>query len=142
MAMLFGNSAPKNAMHQAVQQTSKSAKEPSDEQDRISYGVISKVNVESSQVKVRLLKDNGKISEEELTPFYLPLINSLMDIHLRFGMLREGLLVRVFWKGKLKPDNAIIEVIGDEDSDFLKKTPEVNEVTVGSYQIFSGGISI
>lgn len=134
-------SAPKNALEQKLGRTAMEAGQPSNEQNRIAYGIISKVNQDTSQVKVKLLTKDGEVGEE-LTSGFLPLMNILSDIHLRFGALREGLVCRIYWKGKLKPTDPLVEVIGDEDHLFLKKAPATNKVEVGPYAIFSGGMSV
>jgi len=72
----------------------------------------------------------------------MPLTTPISEIHHLWGALREGLVVRVYWRGKLNPKNAIIEVIGDEDHKFLSKEPQLNELPVGVWRLFSGGIGI
>lgn len=137
----YNSSAPKNNLQQALNKTSKEAKSPVDEQQRINYGVISEVNHDTSQVKVRALRSDGKLGEE-ISKGFLPLLNPLSQIHLLYGLLREGLVVRIFWRGKLEPQNAVIEVIGDEEHNLLTKSPEPNEITIGPFKIFSGGFGI
>lgn len=136
MAEKYSTSAPKNALQQTLHNTSREAGNPADEQLRISYGTISEVNQETSQVKVRIYKADGSLGEE-ITKGFLPIINPLSQIHMNYGLLRDGLVVRIFWKGKLEPQNALIEVIGDEDLAFLQKKPEQNEMQVGPFLIFS-----
>lgn len=136
----YRTTAARNQVQQALSETGKAVGQPQDRQERISYGIISKVNADTSQVKVRMLKAD-KEPGEEISPQFLPLINSLSEIHHLYGALREGLLVRIYWRGKLGPKNdALIEVIGDEDSSFLKKSPENNEIDIGPFKIFSGGL--
>jgi len=134
-------STPKNALEQKLGRTHSEAGQPANEQDRIGYGIISKVNQDTSQVKIKLFNVDGSPGEE-LSGGYLPLLNPLSDIHFRFGALREGLVCRLYWKGKLKPKTPLVEVIGDEEHNLLKKAPSTNQVEVGPYQIFSGGLSI
>ncbi len=133
--------SPKNALEQRLTKTHNEATQPAHEQDRTSFAIITEVNQSTSQVKIRLLKADGEPGEV-LNGGFLPLINPLGDIHLRFGMLRKGLLCRISWRGRLKPKNPIVEVIGDEDHSFLKKKPAANAVELGPYAIFSGGIGL
>ncbi len=135
----YTSSAPKNQLQQNLHENTREASQPPNEQERITYGVISDVDYESSQVKVKLLKSDGKIGEE-ITKGFLPLATPLSEIHLLWGALREGLVVRVYWKGKLAPREVIIEVIGDEEHKFLNKTPIQNEIAIGPWRIFSGGL--
>jgi hypothetical protein len=133
-------SAPKNALEQKLQRTQQEASQPAHEQDRVGYAIITDINPDTSQVKVRLLKADGELGET-LPGGFLPLVNPLEDIHLRFGALRKGLVCRIYWRGKLKPKNPLVEVIGDEGYSFLKKKPANNSVDIGPYAVFSGGLS-
>jgi len=135
----YNSSAPKNELQQALHETNRQAQQPSDKQDRVTYGIISAVNYDSGQVKVKKLEADGKVGNE-ISNAFLPLATPLSEIYLLWGALREGLVVRIYWRGKLSPRNAIIEVIGDEDHSFLRKTPYLNEVAVGAYRIFSPGL--
>jgi hypothetical protein len=131
----YSSSAPKNVFQQKLAETSRESTTPSDEADRITYGIISEVNYEKGQVKVRKILADGKIGDE-ISGSFLPLATSLSEIHLLWGQLREGLVVRVYYKGKLNPKNMIIEVIGDEDHKFLTKEPVKNEIETGAWKIF------
>jgi hypothetical protein len=138
---MYNSSAPKNVFQQRFHETSRVARNPSDEADRITYGVISAVNHNNGQVKVRRILTDGKIGNE-ISGGYLPLSTPLSFIHHNFGALREGLVVRVYYKGKLNPKNVIIEVIGDEDHVFLNKIPAENEIQIGPWRILAGGLGI
>ena len=141
MGMGYSNSSAKNLLQQNLKDISSKLGQPADEQDRISYGIISKVEQETSQVKVRFLLEDGKIGEEVFAGF-MPVITPLSQIHHLWGLLREGLVVRIYWKGKLEPQTALIEVIGDEEHKFLNKEPMINEINIGPYRIFSGGTKL
>lgn len=132
--------APKNALEQRLNKTHQEATQPAHEQDRIGWAIISEINEDTSQVKIRLLKSDGEPGDV-LPGGFLPLINPLEDIHNRFGGLRKNMVCRIFWKGKLNPRNCLVEVIGPEGHSFLKKKPATNRVDVGPYAIFSGGVS-
>ena len=134
---MYQSSAPKNKLQQALHDTGRQA--INDEQDNISYGIISAVNQENGQVKVKRLLADGKVGGE-ISRSFLPLATPLSDLFLRFGALREGLVVRIYWKGKLSLRNAIIEVIGDEEHSLLNKVPYKNEIAVGPYRIFGGSM--
>jgi hypothetical protein len=133
--MSYTSSAPKNILQQKLHDTSRATRDPPDEGPRITYGVISAVNYANGQVKVRRFISDGRIGDE-ISGSYLPLSTPLSDIHLRFGALREGLVVRVYYRGKLTPKNVVVEVIGGEDHSFLNKTPQENEIKIGAYKIF------
>jgi len=137
--MSYSSSAPKNVFQQKLHNTSRESISPKDEADRITYGVISKVNYDIGQVKVKRLLEDGKVGDL-ISDGFLPLSTPISDIHLRFGALREGLVVRIYYKGKLSPKDVIIEVIGDEDFKFLSKEPVQNEIVIGPHKIFSAGM--
>lgn len=139
--MAYSSAAPKNILQQKLHETSRESMLPKDEEDRITYGVISEVNYSNGQVRVRRILSDGKIGNE-ISNGFLPLSTPLSEIHLLWGALREGLVVRVYYKGKLNPKNVIIEIIGDEDHRFLNKTPLQNEIEIGAYKIFLGGVSL
>lgn len=136
----MSNSAPKNNLQQTIGKIKQEIGQPSNDIERISYGVITEVEPESSQVKVRFLKEDG-VAGEMVSESFLPLINSLNAIQMLYGALRPGLLVRIFWRGKIKPRTAIVEVIADEGSSFLKKQPQDNEIETGPYKFLSGGLT-
>jgi len=137
----YSSSAPKNVFQQKLAETSRESTMPSDEADRITYGIISEVNYEKGQVKVRKILADGKIGDD-ISNGFLPLATPLSEIHLLWGQLREGLVVRVYYKGKLSPKNVIVEVIGDEDHKFLNKEPVKNEIEIGAFRILAGGIGL
>ena len=137
--MSMRSSAPRTKYQQNQDKIAREIGNPSDQQERISYGMISAVNYNSGQVKVKLLTSDGKIGEE-IAPGYLPLATPLSEIHLLWGALREGLVVRIYWRGKGNYKDAIIEVIGDEEHRFLTKEPEMNELATGPWTTFLGGM--
>lgn len=139
--MGYNSSAPKNEFQQKFKDTSTQSRNPSDEADRITYGVISEINFNNGQVKVKKLLADGKIGDE-MAGGFLPLATPLSEIHLLWGALREGLIVRIYYKGKLAPKNQIVEVIGDETHSFLNKEPISNEIEIGPFKIFAGGIGL
>lgn len=131
--------APKNALEQKLNRNASEAGQPPNEQDRIGYAIINEINQDTLQVKVTMLNSDGTPGEE-LEGGFLPLINPLDDIHMRFGALRVGLICRIYWKGKLRPKNPLVEVIANEEHNFLTKQASINQVEIGPYLIFSGGI--
>lgn len=133
-------SAAKNALEQKLGKTSSEAGQPANDQERIGYGIISEVNHDTSQVKIKLLTADGQ-QGKELKGGFLPLLTPLSVIHLLYGALREGLVCRLYWKGKLQPRAPLVEVIGDESHSFLVKVPAENKIAIGPYQIFSGGMA-
>lgn len=136
MSNLIGQTtAAKNKLQQYSHDTHRESRQPVDEQDRITYGVISDVDEDTSQVKVRFLKSDGIVGDE-LSPNFLPLSTPLEQIHLLWGLLRKGLVCRIYWKGKISPRKAIIEVIGNENHKLINQAPVPNEITIGPWQIF------
>lgn len=135
----MSNTAPKNSLEQRLHKSSQEAGQPVNEQDRIGYAIIEEVKVQSSQVKIRLLKADG--DPGEVLPGYHPLLNPIDDLQNRFGALRKGMVCRIFWKGKLRPKNPIVEVIGPEGHTFLTKKAFPNKVDTGPHAIFSGGVA-
>lgn len=135
----YSSAAPKNILQQKLHETSRESMLPKDEDDRITYGVISEINYNNGQVRVRKILSDGKIGDE-ISNGFLPLSTPLSEIHLLWGALREGLVVRIYYKGKLSPKNVIVEIIGDEDHRFLNKAPLQNEIEIGAWKVFLGGI--
>jgi hypothetical protein len=132
----------KNAAQQKRADARISQGQPLDEQDRFRFGVITEVN-DNNLVKVKFLGKNGQPDGEDISNgVFLPVINPLHVVHLMFGALRKGLICRVWWRGKVEPDpsTTFVEIIADEDHNFLKKEPEDNELTTGPSKIFSGGL--
>jgi hypothetical protein len=137
----FNSAAPKNKLQKALHETNRLASQPPDDQIKITYGVISEINNKNGQVKVKRLTADGKVGGL-ISGSFLPLATPFSEIYLLWGALREGLVVRVYSKGKLTQKNAIIEVIGDEGHSFVTKAPYQNEVGIGAYRIFGPGIGI
>jgi hypothetical protein len=137
----YSSGSPQNQLQQNLNKLNLDVGQPSDDQLQISYGVVSEVDQDTSQVKVKFLLEDGKLGEE-LSPGFMPVITPLSVIHHLWGLLREGLVVRIYWKGKLEPHKAMIEVIGDEEHSLLNKEPMINEITIGVWKLFSGGASL
>lgn len=134
----YKTSSPKNVFQKTTQQNTVDSQSPPDELDRIGYGVISTVDYDTNQVKVKRLLTDGEAGEE-ISDSFIPLSTSLSEIHFLWGSLREGLVVRYYWKGKLRPKGIIVEIIGDEDHAFLRKDPILNEMPLGMWEMFQGG---
>lgn len=119
--------------------TARKSGQPVQDALRIRYGIITAVDHEDSQVKVKLFTNAG-LPDMDLPAFY-PLINPLSEIHLLWGRLREGLAVRVFYVGKEDPPkNVLVEIIGDEGLSFLRKERKENVIATGPYKLMSGGL--
>lgn len=135
------SSAPRDVREQNKDRLTTIAGSPVPDQQRIRYGIITAVNKESSQVKVQLFKNTG--SPDIKIENFNPIINSLSQIHLVYGALRKGLLVRFFYRGKEDPistTRGIVEVIGDEESNFLKRDNKPNVINTGPFKLMSGGL--
>jgi len=114
-------SSAKNLQQDKQAGTANLGAQPSDEQDRIRYGTITKVN-ENNMVKVKLLGKEGLPDGDDIVGgAFLPLMTPLPVIYLLWGTLRKGLICRVFWRGKLDPNaSTIVEIIAD-DKTYVKK---------------------
>lgn len=132
--------AGKNKLHQSLHETHVQSQSPTDDSHNWSYGAITAVNNETSQVKVKLFSSDSELEDAEiLGGAYLPLLNPLINIHQNWGALREGLIVRVHWRGKMDPKTCIVEVVADEETSFLSKEATPNELPTGPFRIFAGG---
>jgi hypothetical protein len=83
------SSSPRNKFQVNSDKIAREIGTTADDQERISYGIISGVNYNTGQVKVKLLESDGKIGEE-ISDGYLPLATPLSEIFLLWGALREG----------------------------------------------------
>jgi len=140
--MAYVSTTPRNLLEHHMRNTASEAMQPPHDIERISYGVISNINFDTSQVKVKFLTSDGIVDDSSETNSYFPLLSPIEDIHLKYGAIRIGLTVRVFWRGKLKPTQGYVEVIGDENFKFLSKQPLTNDVDVGPWHLLSGGMGI
>lgn len=138
--MIGHTNAAKNKLQQFSRDTRIDAKGPVQEQERSTFGIITEVDDETSQVKVRLLTADGKAGESIGEGFH-PVINPLSEIHKMWGLLRKGLVVKIYWKNQLSPRIGMIEVVGDENHRILNKAPVANEIFIGPYKIMTGGNS-
>lgn len=130
----------KNKLQNILQKTHVQSQSPVDEQHNWSYGAITEVNSENSQVKVKLFTKNNDLENREiLGGAFLPLMNPLTQIHHQWGALREGLIVRVHWRGKMDQKTCIVEVIADEETSFLSKEATPNELPTGPFRLFQSG---
>lgn len=133
--------AAKNLAQQKRSDNATAGRQPAVEQDRVRFGKIVAVN-SNNLVKVRLMNNQGDLEGPEIVNgSYLPLMNPLSAIYLMWGSLRPGLICRVYWHGKLDPDaSSVVEIIADEEHNFLKKEPESNEIATQPYKLLSGGM--
>lgn len=139
MGKNYKPSAPRTVLQETVSQADLSDSQTVQQQDHIDYGVVTEVNNKTSQVKVKLFDDDVTIKGGA----FLPIMNPLSQIHLQWGLLRKGMVCRVHWRGKQEPQNFVmVEIIGDEAADFLERSPKENEMSVGPFKIFSGGMGI
>ncbi len=133
-------SSSRNLQQDKQASTASKGSQPSDEQDRIRYGIITAVS-KTNLVRVRLLGSKGVAEGDDIVQgSFLPLITPLTLIHLLWGTLRKGLICRIFWRGKMDPNSTtVVEVIADETHNFLAKEEQSNEIATIAYKIFSGG---
>lgn len=130
-----------NKLQQKFKHIAQQTGQPGEEQDRISYGIISEVHEETGQVKLKVFQTKEEGGDLELLGFH-PMIHERHVVHLLFGPLRSGLYVRIFWRGKSIRSSTRIraEVIGGDH--YLPRQQEADEcmIEVGNYKIFSGGV--
>lgn len=137
----MASSAPRNVREHNENKQANKASWPVLDQQRIRYGIITAVNKDTSQVKIKLFTNND--SDDIYINNYNPIINSLNQIHASYGALREGLLIRFFYRGKEDPlpvTRGLVEVIGDEEPEFLKKEGRSNVISTGPFKLMSGGL--
>lgn len=122
------------------QETAKQAGQPNQDSLNLRYGTIHTISEDKNRLSVRYCDSAGK-DLDEISPMF-PYINPMSQIFLLWGALREGLAVRVFFKGRDgKTDQGIIEIIGDEHPrTFLAKDIKANELETGPYLLISGGL--
>lgn len=139
----FQKPAPSNALHGTLKSQNLEGRKPSHEQDRVGYGQVSRVDDKNGQVFVRLYEGNDrngnpKLGEESKQSF--PISNQMEQINKDYGMLRENLAIRITWRGgQLKPNQAVVDIIGDENYSLVKKAPRSNLLATGPFKILSGG---
>ena len=137
--MSFGSN-PRNIFQKTLKESHEKAGQPSDQQERISYGEIVDVN-KDSQLKVKMYKSKGRGTDLLIMDgAWLPLLQPLNVIHVLYGRVHVGMKVRIFWTGKNEPKTAIIEVVGDADHNIEIKSPESNRFDTLPFKILSGGL--
>ena len=133
-------SSPRSVRQQEHASTATKAGQPVLDNLRIRYGIITSVDEDTSQVRIRLFTNEGQPDIFIDTP--QPLLNPLSEIHLLWGRLRKGLAVRFFYIGQesTPPSGRVVEIIGDEGLSFLKKETKENILATGPYKIITGGV--
>jgi hypothetical protein len=126
----------RDALQQTMKQADRKSEEPSDRQDRITYGVIVGIKKKTGQVQVREFGTKKKLVADGA---FLPVATQQSELFMLWGELRKGLVCRIHWRGKLTQRGPIVEVIGDEESNFLEQPERDNEIETPPYKIFSGG---
>lgn len=136
-------SAPKHSLADTIDKASSRAGEATDEGTRISYGRVVAVDHKTSQVKVIMFREAEKGGQLLVKQgAFIPLLTPLGQIHLLWGALREGLACRIYWRGKHEPQQAIVEIVGDEEtSNFLTQPISVNDIATGPWKILTGGMT-
>lgn len=138
-----------NPIQTGLEQANSRAGDPADEQQRVSYGIITEVNEEVNRVKVDLFdRGNSKTrigsGVDRPEGSFIPVMQPLIVIHHLYGALRKGLIVRVWWRGKQEPGaEAIAEIISDQDSSIFgsgTKSSRSNELATTPHEIFTGGL--
>lgn len=130
--------SPKSIDQAGIDGTTKVASAPADSADHISYGIITDMNFANYQVKVRLL---GERRHQKLESEWQPLITQQEEIFLRWGQLRKGMHCRVHWRGSVEAKYGFVEIIGDEEMNFLKQADKENEIKVFPYKFLGGGLT-
>lgn len=128
----------RNNFQQSQDRNAEEASRPDDKAWNAGYGRVYDIDEQTYQVKVQL-RGGRFVGNDPAVGDFIPLMNDLSDVLLRYGPLRKNLIVRVTWRGQQPNRGAVAEIIGDEDSDFLKQL-EIDEGGVGAYRIFSPGL--
>lgn len=141
----FQTNAPKDIKQDQTDRVNREAGNPSDQQDRISYGEITKVIPKSSQVHVKFVGENRYLLQDKAHPEGkpVPVIQPLRVINHLYGRLHRGMKVRIFWIGKNDAKSAFVEVIGADDFNLegvFNKEPEANRQDTLPYLSMSGGV--
>lgn len=138
-----------NIQEENKKKVDRKAGDPSDQQDRISYGEITEVVTKNSLVYVKkygdpedtpLLKDTAHPNGKPV-----PVIQPLRVINHLYGGLHKGMKVRIFWIGKNDAKSAFVEVIGADDFNLkgiMNKEPEANRQETLPYLCVSGGVIV
>jgi hypothetical protein len=146
------STSARTGFNQSQQQEAESTRSPGKAELRVSYGVITDVALDTSQVKVLVFNGFNRNQDIMLGAskpggdgIFVPLAQPLHIIHHMFGALRKGLCVRIFWRGIHAPGSeSQIEVISDEAKPNFRsgtKEQEINQKDTRPYKIFSGGLS-
>jgi len=138
MAPFEITSPPRSRVQSELGKTRARAEDPGSREDKISYGYIEAVAEKGMQVKVTELQTGKTIANGA----FLPVINDLEDIFLRWGQIRVGMLVRFFYRGKHGARKPLVEIIGGEGANMLTKEERQNEVETRAYKIFGGGLTM
>jgi len=133
MPLPYRNNFQKNQARQMDEAT-----RPNDRAWNSGYGRVEEIDEATFQVKVRL-RGGVMVGHDPKIGNFIPIMNDISDVLLRYGPLRKNLIVRVTWRGQQPNREAVAEIIGDEDSDFLTQL-EIDEGGVGAYRIFSPGV--
>lgn len=128
---------PRSGLQSSVSTAHKKAEEPGSREDRVSYGIIEDVKEEGQQVKVMDMATGKTIAKGA----YVPVLNDLEDVFLRWGQIRKGMKVRIFWRGRHGARKPLIEIIGAEDVNFLIKDFRENEIPTKAYKLMGGGLT-
>lgn len=139
---------PRNTREDKQYQLDRKSGDPSDQQDRISYGEITEIVPNNGQVYVRMYGDEPQYlladhAHRKGKP--VPIIQPINFINAMYGALHVGMKVRIFWIGKNDAKSAFVEVIGSEDFNLrgiLNKEPESNRQETMPYLSVSGGILV
>jgi hypothetical protein len=127
-----------NRLDQRLNQASGQVNELQQVADHLDYGIITDVDFDSYQVQVQL---HGSDRTNVLGKAFWPLITQREMIFMLWGQLRKGMAVRVHWRGQ--PDRAtwaLVEIVGDENANFLKQLDMDNEAETAAHKIFQGGL--
>ena len=103
---------------------------------KMGFGVVIEVDVKTQRVRAEFLGTGDPIYSGN----WLVLDNDPAEIINRWGKLRSGMIVRVFWKGRSEGRWAIGTIIGDETFSMFEKKPKSNELATGPFKVTGGGL--
>lgn len=106
-------------------------------EDHIDYGILTAIDYNTYQVQVQLFGDQNNLI---MGKGFWPLITQVDEIFSKYGQCRKGMNVRVHWRGRQTAHFAMIEIIGDENSNFFAQQDKKNESPTLPWKLLSGGM--
>jgi len=118
----------------------KSARHDSEIQ-RWAYGYVLKVSP-GNQVQIMSLETDTRKGFLVDGGRWISITNNLLDVAMRWGTLREGMLLRIHWAGESisRPRRVMAEVIADTFEHILNEESPRTTVNAAPWKIFIFGV--